>query len=91
MPASTASRASSRPDPPPRRPTSYRPSRCRNRSPRRSTRYGRATASASGFGDAFVDYFLAIKQDEIARAGAENGSDPAAVTDWEHKEYFDLA
>jgi glutamine synthetase len=45
----------------------------------------------SGFGDAFVDYFLAIKQDEIARAGTENGSDPAAVTDWEQKEYFDLA
>jgi glutamine synthetase len=45
----------------------------------------------SGFGDAFVDYFLTIKQGEIARAGAEDGGDPAQVTDWEHKEYFDLA
>jgi len=45
----------------------------------------------AGFGDAFVDYFLTIKRDEIARAGAENGGDPVEVTDWEHKEYFDLA
>jgi glutamine synthetase len=45
----------------------------------------------SGFGDAFVDYFLTIKQDEIARAGTQDGGDPAEVTDWEHKEYFDLA
>ncbi|MEA3022277.1 MAG: hypothetical protein QOK01_1129, partial [Alphaproteobacteria bacterium] len=26
-----------------------------------------------------------------ARAGAEDGDDPSEVTDWEHKEYFDLA
>jgi glutamine synthetase len=45
----------------------------------------------SGFGDALVDYFLTIKQGEIARAGSEDGGDPAEVTDWEHKEYFDLA
>ena len=45
----------------------------------------------SGFGDALVDYFLTLKQGEIARAGAEDGGDPAEVTDWEHKEYFDLA
>jgi glutamine synthetase len=44
----------------------------------------------AGFGDAFVDYFLTIKRAEIERAGAEGG-DPAEVSDWEHKEYFDLA
>jgi glutamine synthetase len=43
----------------------------------------------AGFGGAFVDYFLTIKQAEIERAGAEG--DPAEVTDWEHTEYFDLA
>ena len=44
------------------------------------------------FGDAFVDYFLTIKEAEIARAGAsaKPGEDPAAVSDWEHREYFDL-
>jgi glutamine synthetase len=36
-----------------------------------------------GFGDAFVDYYLRIKDAEIARFQSE-------VTDWEQKEYFDL-
>jgi glutamine synthetase len=48
----------------------------------------------AGFGDAFVDYYLHIKAAEIARCEAEsNGraNDPADVTAWEHKEYFDLA
>ncbi|MBN9429334.1 MAG: glutamine synthetase [Burkholderiales bacterium] len=36
-----------------------------------------------GFGAAFIDYFLHIKEAEIARFEAE-------VTDWEHREYFDL-
>jgi glutamine synthetase len=36
-----------------------------------------------GFGSAFVDYYLAIKEAEIARFQAE-------VTDWEQREYFDL-
>jgi len=47
-----------------------------------------------GFGNAFVDYYLRIKQAEIARCQAEANSpiDAAAeVTAWEHKEYFDLA
>jgi glutamine synthetase len=35
------------------------------------------------FGSAFVDYYLHIKQAEIARFQSE-------VTDWEQKEYFDL-
>jgi glutamine synthetase len=37
----------------------------------------------SGFGDGFVDYYLRIKQAEIARFQSE-------VTEWEQKEYFDL-
>jgi len=44
-----------------------------------------------GFGDAFVDYFIAIKRAEIARAGAKAGDPPDEVTEWEHREYFDLA
>ena len=35
------------------------------------------------FGDAFVDHYLAIKRFELERY-------LAAVTDWEHREYFDL-
>ncbi|HEY2134455.1 MAG TPA: glutamine synthetase family protein [Xanthobacteraceae bacterium] len=46
----------------------------------------------AGFGDAFVDYFVAIKQAEIARAGAaDKAADPSEVSDWEHNEYFDMA
>ena len=37
----------------------------------------------AGFGDAFVDYYLAIKDAEVARFESE-------VTDWEHREYFEL-
>ena len=48
----------------------------------------------AGFGDAFVDYLLRIKQAEIARCDAETGGqsgNAAEVTAWEHNEYFDLA
>ena len=45
----------------------------------------------AGFGDAFVDYFAAIKRAEIARSGAKPGDQPDQVTDWEQREYFDLA
>ena len=45
----------------------------------------------AGFGDAFVDYFVALKQAEIARAGAKTSDPPDQVTEWEHREYFDLA
>jgi glutamine synthetase len=44
-----------------------------------------------GFGDAFVDYFTAIKRAEIERAGAKPSDPPDQVTEWEHREYFDLA
>jgi glutamine synthetase len=37
----------------------------------------------AGFGDGFIDYYLRIKQAEIARFQSE-------VTEWEQKEYFDL-
>ncbi len=46
----------------------------------------------AGFGDVFVDYFLTIKQAEIARFTADTkGQATSQVTEWEHKEYFDLA
>ncbi len=48
----------------------------------------------SGFGDAFVDYLIRIKQAEIARCDSESAghsASAAAVTAWEHTEYFDLA
>ena len=47
----------------------------------------------SAFGAAFVDYYVAIKRFEIARAAKEGGAPPAVtdVTSWEHREYFDMA
>jgi glutamine synthetase len=38
---------------------------------------------ARGFGKSFVDYYLHIKEAEVARFNLE-------VSDWEHREYFDL-
>jgi glutamine synthetase len=43
-----------------------------------------------GFGDGFVDYYLRIKQAEIARYKADEKEDTVEVTRWEQKEYFDL-
>jgi glutamine synthetase len=43
-----------------------------------------------GFGAGFVDYYAAIKRAEIARAGDAVTGDPEVVTDWEHREYFDM-
>ena len=37
----------------------------------------------AGFGDTFVDYYLHMKEAEIARYNLE-------VSEWEHREYFDL-
>jgi glutamine synthetase len=37
----------------------------------------------SGFGEKFIDYYCRIKEAEIARFNLE-------VSDWEHREYFDL-
>jgi len=52
---------------------------------------GASKCFREGFGDAFVDYFIAIKRAEIDRAGAKPGDPPDQVTEWEHREYFDLA
>ena len=41
------------------------------------------TCFAEAFGQSFIDYYLRIKEFEIARCQAE-------VTEWEHKEYFEL-
>jgi glutamine synthetase len=38
---------------------------------------------AEGFGRNFIDYYLRIKEAEIARYNAE-------VTEWEQREYFEL-
>jgi glutamine synthetase len=47
----------------------------------------------TAFGDAFVDYYIAIKRFEIARAERDGGASNSSteVTAWEHREYFDLA
>ena len=37
----------------------------------------------TSLGDAFVDYYIRIKEFEIARFQQE-------VTEWEHREYFEL-
>jgi glutamine synthetase len=43
-----------------------------------------------GFGDAFVDYFVRLKEAEFARFKAEAGDAATGdVTAWEHNEYFD--
>ncbi|MEW2289464.1 glutamine synthetase [Streptomyces sp. NPDC047841] len=41
------------------------------------------TEFAESFGKQFVEYYVGIKRHELARFNA-------AVTDWEHREYFDL-
>jgi glutamine synthetase len=38
---------------------------------------------AEGFGQSFIDYYVRIKQGELARYQSE-------VTEWEQKEYFEL-
>jgi glutamine synthetase len=40
-------------------------------------------AMRAGFGDAFIDYYCRIKEAEVARFNLE-------VTEWEHREYFDM-
>jgi glutamine synthetase len=45
-----------------------------------------------GFGEAFVNYYAHLKEAEIARSRKETGgaADPAEVSEWEQREYFDL-
>jgi glutamine synthetase len=50
-------------------------------------------ALRDGFGAAFVDYYVHLKNAELARYKAEaqeNKKDPAEPTAWEQREYFDL-
>jgi len=44
---------------------------------------GKDKVLRAGFGDTFVDYYIHMKQAEIARYNLE-------VSEWEHREYFDL-
>ena len=46
----------------------------------------------SGFGDRFVDYYVHLKEAEIARWRKETAgiADQADVSEWEHREYFDM-
>jgi len=44
------------------------------------------------FGEAFVRYYIRLKEAEIARSHKETADnpEPGEVTAWEHREYFDL-
>jgi glutamine synthetase len=46
----------------------------------------------AGFGDGFVDYYAHMKEAEIARCKKEttNDTQDADVSEWEHREYFDM-
>jgi len=46
----------------------------------------------AGFGEAFVSYYAHIKEAEIARSRKAAGADAEQddVTEWEHREYFDM-
>jgi len=51
----------------------------------------------AGFGDGFVDYYTHIKEAEIARSrkevidkAATDKPEQGDVTEWEHREYFDM-
>jgi glutamine synthetase len=46
----------------------------------------------AGFGEHFVDYYARMKEAEIARYRKETSNSPesAEVSEWEHREYFDM-
>lgn len=46
----------------------------------------------AGFGEQFVDYYARMKEAEIARCRDANTNDAerAGVSEWEHREYFDM-
>jgi glutamine synthetase len=46
----------------------------------------------AGFGEQFVDYYARLKEAEIARYREETSNNPeqADVSEWEHREYFDM-
>jgi glutamine synthetase len=43
-----------------------------------------------GFGKSFVDYYVHLKNAELARFKAESGKEQPEPTAWEQREYFDL-
>jgi len=47
-------------------------------------------ALRGGFGKTFVDYYVHLKNAELARFKAEGGKDQPEPTAWEQREYFDL-
>lgn len=49
-----------------------------------------STCFRGAFGDGFLDYFIRIKEAEIARFRAEEKAESPEITRWEQKEYFDL-
>ena len=56
---------------------------CRRRCAKRCSRSRTIPSSASALGAEFVDYYVHIKNAEIERFQAE-------VSDWEHREYFEM-
>jgi len=46
----------------------------------------------AGFGEGFVDYYARMKEAEIKRSRKETPNNPeqAHVSEWEHREYFDM-
>jgi glutamine synthetase len=46
----------------------------------------------AGFGEGFVDYYAHMKEAEITRCRKETTNNPeqADVSEWEHREYFDM-
>jgi glutamine synthetase len=46
----------------------------------------------TGFGEHFVDYYARMKEAEIIRCHKETSNKPeqAGVSEWEHREYFDM-
>ena len=50
------------------------------------------TCFRKNFGDFFVDYYVRLKEAELTRYRSElpANADPAEVTEWEHREYFDM-
>jgi glutamine synthetase len=49
----------------------------------------RSTLYRQAFGDPLVDYMVMMKRAEVARYAAA-GDDPAARSDWEMREYFEI-
>ena len=51
--------------------------------PKKNIFFPKSVLFRKKFGDQFVDYFIALKNSEIRRF-------ESYVTDWEHREYFEV-